>query len=296
MSHWTINTQYVTPKVFNKTPYGKSGSIGEIVIGSSMKSLGIKESDLIIFIDPIDNTLKFSSHGFVEKVLEPKVIKPSSSEIHKRQSMGLSLPEDTYQHYYNFYIQESVQENNLLSDMEYSIKDVYRFNKPQIHFQQQFRALKEEDFETIVHGWIYKARTTFGKIINALPRVNKLEFMLEAMDEFSTIDFRDVPLIEGLEFLNDYLQRRILSTGRLLVEIDKILNNDFKDILPVEQIGFICPESVKGNLISEQSNYFKKILPISDSGWLTNEIIQPDLDDRFQKIFAKETWPIDLTL
>lgn len=296
MSSIALNTQYVELIPANKSKLEKpiKGFVGSFIITSALEELTINKDDEVIIASPLKDDLNFISEGKITKV----------NSVQKlpilKQSNNLS-PRDRYQHNFQIEILKDLKGHNLLSDLEYSIKAVYRFNKPIVHFQQQFRDLTQNDYDTIVKGWVYVTRTIFGKLANAIPRQNKLEFMLQAMDHFSTIDFKDVPLFEGVSFLYDYINKRILSRGRLLVETKNLMQKHLSDIIPIEEIGFFNPENSKSDNLSEQAGLFSKLFLLEDKSDIRKFIKKNTsedayLEERFLQIFKHETWPIDLSI
>jgi hypothetical protein len=180
----------------------KRGDIGEFSIVSELQEIPIRKNSKFILIQPRKSDLLFTNEGTVTS--SAKIIKlptPADKIIAARKN-DKPVPRDKYQHSFNYEIRSKLENNNALNDLKYSLKVVYNFYRPETHFMQQFRDINSDDYKTIVNGWIYTIRTAFGKIVNALPKQNRLEFMLFAMEEFKTIDFVKIPLIEGIEFLN----------------------------------------------------------------------------------------------
>jgi len=272
-------------------------------INSEQRHLGIRDKTLLIIAEPEKESedLRFISQGKILKVKSVDVVKPSKEKINSNILNGFPPPKDIFVHHFDFSITKKLTKNNLLSDLEYSLKEVNRFNKPIVHFRRQFRVIPHDDFDTIINGWIYAARTVFGRLVNAIPRQNKLEFMLEAMNKFSTIDFKEVSLQKGLDFLYDYIDRRILSRGRLLVATNDLIEDKLSDIVPIEDIGFRNPTSGNEDTLHPQAQIFKKIFELQGKADLrkyVNAAISEnsELESRFLQIFTNETWPIDLRI
>lgn len=299
MSVIAINTQYVKLKPLTNATHLHQGFEGRFTIHSSIDALDIRRNDKVLVGEPINDDLRFISEATITKVSGITTVKPSSKVLEEKEKAGLPAPKDEYDHHFEFKVDSLLQKNNLLSDLEYSLKSVYIYSKPIRHFQHQYRAVIREDYDTIVNGWVYTARTIFGKIVNAIPRQNKLEFMLHAMDYFSTVDFSEVPLTEGLDFLNSYIKDRILSRGRLLVETNKLVKNNLSEIVPLNEIGFINPQTQKSNTLKPQAEIFEKIFDLETQINLVQFIRKSisensELESRFIKIFKNQTWPIDL--
>lgn len=288
-----INTQYVPLTSNNEVPQMTKGHKSQFYISSLLEDLNIRQNDLVIITTPISkNDLMFECEGYITKVLQTKKV---------NNSKPLKKNKDKYEHYFSLEISKVLKRNNLLSDLEYSLKSIYRFNNPLVHFQQQFRELPKQDYDTIINGFVYYSRTAFGKLINSIPRQNKLEFMLQAMDNFSTVDFKNISLYEGLEFLYNYIDRRILSRGKILIETNNMLKDHLGDILPQQEVGFYNPQNSKTDNLSKQSDIFERLFKLqkeSDVRRLIKKSISEDfhLEERFMQIFKQQTWPIDLTV
>ncbi len=214
MSFIAINTKYVTINPIPSNVAVNRRQKRSFFISSAVNELSIRNDDKLIIAAPIYKDLKFTEEAVVTKTGDVRIIKPSLKEVEENNKASKPPLKEKYEHPFELEIIKQLSENNTLNDLEYSLQSVYSYHKPIVHFQQQFRALNKNDFETIVNGWVYSARTVFGKLANAMPRQNKLELMLQAMDKFNTVDFAKISLLEGLNFLYDYIDRRILSRGR----------------------------------------------------------------------------------
>jgi hypothetical protein len=288
-----INTKYVPLPGLSGSNFLKAGVQGEFRIESTLQYLPIDAGDGLIFIKPQNKDLLFTNLAIVDKVGEKRFIKGTTGKG------NTIINQDHYEHYFNFEVEKTLTKNNRLSELEFSLPVIENYHKPEVHFQSQFRTLPNKDFDTIVNGWVYATRTVFGKLVNALPRQNKLEFMIQAMDHFSTIDFRETALVDGLEFLYQYIDRRILSRGRLLVATDGIIKKELDSLLPPEDIGFIDPETRSVQNISTQAKIFKSLFDIEKQKSLKKSLQETiknnqALETRFQKMFNRRLWPVDL--
>lgn len=296
MSIVAVNSQYVVIPGFSNPSLFKVGHTGEFIIKSTEQSLPISAGDDLIFIKPSKGDLIFSNSGRISKIGRKDIIK--GKPVAKGATFSYQN-KDAYNHYFDFEVKAILNKNNKLSELEYSLPVVENYHKPEVHFQSQYRTLPKNDFDTIVNGWVYATRTVFGKLVNALPRQNKLEFMIEAMDHFSTIDFKDTSLIDGLDFLYRYIEHRILSRGKLLVATDGIIKNELKDLLPPNDVGFIDPETNSIQNISNQADIFKNLFKLEKEKSLKSSLEDTlkknrELEARFQKLFIRRAWPVDL--
>jgi hypothetical protein len=301
MNGWAINTQYVNIPVLQRQEFLSIGTKGSFSIESDLETIDIKKNNHFLLIKPYQKELVFTNKGTITNLSNVETIKPGLDAIEAARKKNQPNPKDRFRHTYNYSIDKILIDNNNLDDLKYSLKSVDNFGKPQVHFQQQFRQLKENDFSTIVNGYIYTARTVFGKLVNSIPRQNKLEFMLLAMEKFNTIDFVKISLLDGIEFLNEYINRRILSRGRLLVATDNLITRNLKDQVDLNEIGFIDEETGNEKNLKAQADIFKKIFDVQkNSNFL--ELIQTtiqqnkEIETHFFKIFKTQTWPIDLRI
>jgi len=291
-----VNTKYVYIPELSISQFLKDGSQGEFKIESTERNLPIDVGNNIVFIKPQLSDLVFTNSGTIQKIgkrdfLPGKPVEQGKTAAYENK--------DKYHHHFNFKVEKTLHKNNRLSELEYSLPVVENYNKPETHFQSQYRTLVTNDFETIVNGWVYATRTVFGKLINALPRPNKLEFMIEAMDHFRTIDFRNTSLLDGLEFLYHYIDKRILSRGKLLVATDKILKSELSNLLPADQIGFVDPQTMTIFNINDQAKIFNSLFKLESERSLKQSLQDAvennrGLETRFQKIFKRRSWPVDL--
>ena len=296
MSAVTINTKQVSITAFRKNSTLLAGYNGNFRIESTEPSIPIEIGDDILFIKVVKDDMIFTNTGIVSSVGKREFVQGQPSTPGRRRQFR---DRDKYHHHFNFEIKKILQKNNKLSELEYSLPIVDNYHHPEVHFQAQYRSLPEKDFETIVHGWVYATRTVFGKLVNALPRQNKLEFMIHAMDHFSTIDFSNISLIDGLDFLYQYIERRILSRGRLLVATDGIIKKELSDILPTEEVGFAGPENEYVHNISNQAQIFRSLFALEKEKSLKTTVKETvennkELEARFQNLFSRRSWPVNL--
>lgn len=291
MSAIAINTNYV-----NLNSRLAVGNEGIFSIESTDLKLPIDEGDDLLFLKKhIGDDLEFSSLGLVTRSVG-RELKPAQN-INQKIKTKPQRPK--YLHKFEYKIESLLEKNNLLSELEYSLQFVENHNKPAVHFFQQYRNILTPDFETITNGWVYATRTVFGKLVNALPRQNRLEFALHAMDNFQTIDLASINILKGLNFLFEYIEKRILSRGRLLIATDNLLHFQLKDHMPANEVAIIDPDTEEKLNISAQATLFKKLFELEGQQSIETFLKKtvhdnPDIEARFQKIFKRRSWPIDL--
>lgn len=295
MAAVAINTSYVEILSADRHQKPSKGFTGSFSISSLEEQIPIFEGEEVVILSPMGNDLSFTSGGIITKV------NPTDRVVGDKSARRKSDQKDKYLHNFGIEITKDLETNNLLSDLEYSLISVYRFKNPVVHFHQQYRELSGEDHETILQGWVYATRTVFGKLVNSIPRQNKLEFMLRAMDHFSTVDFRDISLYEGLTFLYKYIDMRILSRGKLIVETNNLIKQHLSNIVPYREIGFINPQNLKSDTLSVQADLFEELFLREENvdlrKYINHHISEnSQLEQRFHQIFRLHTWPIDLSI
>ncbi len=301
MAAFAINTKYVDLPELKQKLHLNKGDTGHFSIESELQYLPIRKNNHFLFIRPDKDELIFTNDGVITTQATIIKLPTPTDQITKARRKNLPPPKDRYRHTFNYKIEKPLEKNNYLNDLKYSLRVVYNFYKPESHFSQQFREINSEDYKTIVNGWIYTVRTAFGKVVNALPKQNRLEFMLQAMENFGTIDFVKVPLLEGIDFLNDYVNRRIISRGKLLVATDKLITGNLKPHLDPKQVGFFDEISGNEKNIHTQAIIFRKLLSLQNKTSLKDYLSQsiqsvPEIETHFDTMFKRETWPIDLRI
>ncbi|MGV8963184.1 MAG: hypothetical protein ACOH2V_07365 [Candidatus Saccharimonadaceae bacterium] len=296
---FTINAGLVTIPELDQSLYMAKGYKSDFFISSKDEFLTLSEGDPLVIIKPEVTGLRFVNTAWLEKEERLEIIPPSKEEISKSKEMGNPPPKPTFNHYYKYVVEDQLRQNNLVNDLGYSLETVDNFGNPASHFQRQYRKIPKDDYETIINGWIYATRTVFGKLINSIPRQNKLEFMLQSMDRFSTIDFKEVPILDGLDFLYEFIETRIISRGKLLVATSKLIKSKLIDLVDEEEIGFINPDTEVSNRLLPQAQIFEQLLDLEKKTSLKaylNESVSNNkkLEERFEKKFSRKTWPIDL--
>jgi hypothetical protein len=325
MNYWAINMYYTLDK--EAIPLA-SNKIKVRITSSREQGIGLRKHDLCLLMDDInkddkeeDNQqFRFLQQGKVAGVDERilKQLTPAEAQaIAVRKVAGENVAPD-YIYGVTVELNTTQRQPILLDDIALSLTAVYRYTSPEIHFQQQVRKLTKADFDTIADRLVYVARTAFGKIANALPRDNKLEFILLAIDNWNTINFKEIKFSDALDFLIRYIKENIISQGEFLVETDNMLRENFQDILEIDsenildinQIGLVEQDTVSEtgrkraaipNYVSFQAALFRELIKADKesnflqtikAGIAENRLVE----ERFHKLFKNKAWPIDLTV
>lgn len=199
--------------------------------------------------------------------------------------------------------------NKYLDDYTYSLLKIYkRYLHPVRHFSRQVTKLEKSDHDTLVKEKVYYERTVFGKLINALPYQNRLEFMLFSLKMFNQPDLRGIPISSATPFLKDFVGSGIITIGEFLVESKKILNNLTDVFKEGIDVGFIEEGSIGNNkskidkkeidYLLPQAQIFEQLFEIDEFATIVSsqELISKNVDvKRFNKLFGKRAWPIDIS-
>ncbi|HWZ21462.1 MAG TPA: hypothetical protein VNW06_02345 [Cytophagaceae bacterium] len=302
---YVINNKYIGLEINSNMISNKSNPSYEVV--SRSKDPEVSKNDLFVMMEPLslndkDDKYEFKYEGIISSVGQtiqlPTSIKDQiENENRKARNEPPLSPE--YSRKIELEIIKALPGHNYFDDYAYSLLTVRNYNKPIIHFQQKHRIIDHNDFESITNGWVYIARTAFGKIVNALPRPNRLEFTLYVMNRFKTNDLRGLPYTELLEFLFDYIEKHLHSQGKLLVASDNIIQNELSNTgIPHQEVGFIDEELNKSNLLYIQAGYFRTLFETDQKYNLLNTlnsgIRNSPQETRFDKLFKKRLWPLHL--
>jgi hypothetical protein len=315
MNYWAINKSYT----MDKEEVSTTSSRTKVRITSTIKEKGLhfQKNDQCLLMNDLNSEIKEAGQLFVfqqqGKIIgfDDPVLKPQTTleklENEQKRLTGNPVKEE-FIHGIDIEITDDSQQPILLDDIAFSLASVYRFIQPEKHFQQQVRRLPKEDFKTIADRLVYVARTAFGKIANALPRDNKLEFVLLAIDKFGTLDYKRIKFSDALAFLLLYIRENIISQGMFLVETDNMLRNNFGDNLPVDEIALIEQDIItedadvhesKPNLVSLK--LFRELIKADNQAQFLDVINagitqNGKIEERFHKLFSNKAWPIDLSV
>lgn len=291
MRNWVFNEKYLNVREVQTNPLKF-----ELDIISRWSRIRVSEGDNYILLSNQPDDFIFKEYGRVLYVADPVVLPYTQGEINendRRTRLGLPLMPPRNKHTVRITPEKQLQTINRFDDLVYSLLVVYNYAWPMIHFQRQYRELGNKDYETITKGWLYVARTAFGKIGNALPNDVKLEFMLIVMREFNTMDFKDLKYDDVFDHLKNYIEGHILSQGRLLIETERMLE---KIGVPAAGIGFYDEESHKSDLVQTQADLFRELFDLDPENTLIQEtkteIEKNEQEDRFYKLFKKRSWPL----
>ncbi len=291
MNYWIINKTQTKPSYSQENKSLSKSSSFSVKIETLRDKLSVRHGDGFVFFDM--NEAKFQSYGKIDAVAKNGQIPHRHSEKDLKPKNSFTVSGE---------ITNKLTKTNSITDLSYSLLRINSYIKPQNHFKHQLTTVNKNDYETIVKGLIYISRTAFGKIVNSLPHPYKLEFKLLAIQEFKKDELINVEYIKLLDFLHKYLDNKILSKGRILIETDKLIKKKLSDIIPVSDIGFYG-KNKEGKIvydsIDEQARIFRELFDIDANNEIINEIKKAikenkEIENRFNKLFKRKPLPLYL--
>lgn len=201
--------------------------------------------------------------------------------------------------------------SRLLSDFTYSLKKVYRYLEPTIHFRQRVIKLLGEDFNSIVRGEIFWARSAFGNFVNCLPADRLLAFIQLVSQNVPDL-LLETPIFARLwPMLRDWIRDEYVDAYFYAFGIAELATDlrdtgvDFRDL----RIG-IHETSMSASLWQMEKNlseFYSSVFGAFDEGSIQkvetgSTGLWEDLDQRiaeniqvetqFQSRFSRIPWPI----
>jgi hypothetical protein len=323
MSCYMINGTAGHANIQSKTGLFQQMHDGVIVFRSDSQSTRIRQNDE--FTSIVDNEaavfvtekVKLLNKGYVNSIDPPvpialKDLLPHELRIRKRSIDLGRKPATFYTHKIRYSQASLYKEFSFLDDYSYSLLKVYkRYIKPSRHYSKVITEMPETDFETLRKERIFIDRTIFGRLINALPYPNRLQFMLFCIEEFKEADLRKIHFSKATPFLKKFVGNGIIDMGKyinasvnILIEQQELFG-DFKKISfqdESDRLIALDPKNrwtkTSSNNIYSQSLLFDELFNMaSDFDKLFTEIDYKNKANdvfEFEKIFSKRPWPVDL--
>ena len=197
-----------------------------------------------------------------------------------------------------FRITKKFKEVKLLSDFAYSLSKVKNFLQPFNHFKRQYIYFEHFDFETIDKGMIFIQRTAFGVLFNSLPNQHKLSYIQRLLDKNGLMFFSRRDYKEALDFLSIYIRDEIEERGKFLIEIEKMIRENFINEISLTEVGFADEGSSKQFFIHDQAQKFVQYFEFQQEEPLWEEIEKSiveniESENRFNQKFSTLPWPIN---
>lgn len=274
----------------------------------------IVDNDEAVFVT---EKIKLLNKGFVNSIDPPIPIAvndllPHELRYRKRSIELGKKPINFYLHKIKYTQANPYKEFKFLDDYSYSLLRIYkRYIKPSRHFSKVITEMAVTDFETLKKERIFIDRTVFGRLINALPYPNRLQFMLFCIEEFNTTDLRKVHYAKATPFLKDFVGNGIIDMGKYLNNSVDILKEQVDLFGDYKNVSFqdennrlininnksrrskgksdnVYAQSLLFNELFQMGEDFNQLFTEIDFKNSANEIFE------FEKIFSKRPWPVDL--
>ena len=191
-----------------------------------------------------------------------------------------------------------------LVDFAFSLVKVYRYEEPWRHFNRSYVSIDTFDFETILKGWVFYARTAFGTFANALPTEKLFEYLQLAAEEQPARVVRGGDMASAWRLLREFIQDEYVAPAAIFRESASILRElavEVEDAALTEQFG-VSGENQRTDTIVAQSERFDSFVESLDEDSDVPLLQQFDramdedhhTEDRFEKRFAEIQWPLNV--
>lgn len=288
---------------------------GSFIVRSHTNNLNLREDDLFAsFIEEPRATYNsekiiMANTGIFKKV-DSTPTSPTRHEAainESRKKRGL-IQFNYFLHNIKFTEGEPFKKYKFLDDYGYSLIKIYkRYLKPSRHFSRNITTLDKVDFETLKKERIFYDRTLFGKLINAIPYQNRLQFLLFSIEKFGKADLRDVPLSDAFPYLKEFVGSGVIKLGEILINSKKLITEMSQIFGDDIDVGFAKEEDIKRvksksahkiDHINPQVELFEELFSIStdfEELFSKKELKTSRADkELFNKLFRKRFWPVDL--
>ncbi len=240
-----------------------------------------KIGDGIVFLSIQSGDLSFTYYGIID-----------SLEFEK-------IDEKLYINKVFLKIYEIYEEDNLLENYTYSIKRITNFERPEVNFKVQLGTLQKVEFDGIINGEFFYARTAFGKYVNALPGDHQLAFVKYFIEIAPEIYFSTTKNFDkALEVLENYIQDRITIPARFLNQGFKILSNYVNDS-ELNDIGVSTPDKPIDRLkpqIDIIEKHLDEVRNKEERVENSRDFRNSEVQDLYKKRFSKTDWPFNFSI
>lgn len=201
-------------------------------------------------------------------------------------------------------LSETFEDSRHLEDYTFSLLKVRRFDRPWRHFTWSYVSLDVFDFETLVRGSIFWARTAFGTFANALPNVKLFEYLQLAAEEQPTRVIKGGDMASAWRLLKDFIEDEYVAPADLFREsAESLLGLGQTLELPTfaEQFGVSDDGRSPDTLVAQSQRFdafIESLQDASDGPVLRQFDGRLDHDGqseaRFEKRFAEVQWPLNV--
>jgi hypothetical protein len=170
-----------------------------------------------------------------------------------------------------------------LHEQRFSLTKVLKFETPYRHFSRGIRILPSVDYTSILEKRYFVSRSAFGEVFASLPMDLRRQFAYQVLRDYGitnpvNLDFREV-----LKKLENYIKEKVLSRGAIIQTTRDLLRENFAEIMPIDEVGFIDPDKRSGDSILKQAEYFDELAAF-----------ESNLSSLTDQSFCGDTWILKL--
>lgn len=299
MAYWVFNILPDHSRL-SILPPTKGSFEAEVIVEDFDKTLRARKGDFFVTLNK-NGSYNFDNYGRIVEETKTFEIPISDKDEENFSRKGLKK-EDFPKKYRHTASAEMTAMHEKLDDYTYSLLAVENYAVPYNHFKRRYTSLKENDYDTIVGRLMFISRTVFGRLFNCLPRENQFEVLLALSESNQVEKLRELGFLMPINFLKEYIQEHIIESGEYIVKS----NDLFKQILPnspltYSGLGFFDADANQIDFIENQALHFQKLFSLEFDLTLIDEITDQiranqEIEDRFENIFKKRKWPINVSL
>ena len=301
MSYVMINATNERAKI-DAPIENKSKYDGKFIIRNYLQELSIKSGDHFASFYNKKKDIKMLNKGLVKSVRVSLTTDYTQTEYKLRQRIidQGKIPSSVFIHEIDFVETTNFHNYVFLDDYTYSLLKIYkRYLNPVKHFSNTVTDLPKVDFDTLDNERVFVDRTLFGRLINALPYENRLQFLLYSIDYFQEPDLTKVPFSEAFPLLKDFVESGIIKMGKYMIKAQELIR-DNQDVFK-GNLDFIFIDNndrryqTYNDSLNEQAELFKSLFETSDNFNLmfSRDEVNGE-NELFNSIFNRRAWPVDL--
>lgn len=201
-------------------------------------------------------------------------------------------------------IDNKFDEPRYLQDYAYSLLRVYRYREPWRHFNRSYTRMVPFDFETIVRGYVFWARTAFGTFANVLPEPKLFEYLRLAAEHRPDWVVRGGDMGAAWSLLKSFIEDEYIASASVFVGAATALRELGQDqeVNIVAERFALAGDGERADPIVIQADHFNAMLtsfrenpdgPIIDQFDRSIEQARP-IEERFEQAFKEVQWPLDV--
>ena len=185
-------------------------------------------------------------------------------------------------------------------ELKFSLK-AYSKISAQIHKQNNYAIpISDFDFETILKGRIFMARTAFGRLATALPIESQFDFIKCILDNYKCYDLRVLGYRKALDALLRFIDARFECVGEEIIKANDLLTKVFGNSdIDLDEVGIYDERESKSRSIRKQSKLFSRLKSLEEELQILTQLDtylkeNEKTEEIFEKEFRNYSWPLNL--